>query len=653
MSAEKVFHDLASFTLPAEIGRVETHTLSCAGCSGVVAFVSNHGLTNLSGIRNAAEIIRSIATAFDMEAIFVDGAAGAAEFSVWDYMHPLMREWFTEKLMLKGYISPAERAIVLYPELKTELFGIDDRDFYKANWRAAQDLKRKQKDAVDGLRSFQKELSEATGVLSVDTRELVERQDAYEIARQLWSKKPGGQDQAEEAAMREARSRWFSSLHLGLRWLGVPIPQWLAREMQRFGLSLDEPFSAADDDAFLSVTSFLREASEESVILSHLSADLAQDFARTETDRAFLFLRRAASMLIPAVNRGMGIEEATEFLQAFYTGTAELRRSLAVVANALEKVGQSTKLELPEDIDSLVRTVVEYNSFAMLRGVKMAHNIAGEMTRRGIDRAIVVQSGFQYPLIAGILSRDYGIVAVQFFPKAEGREGAEAYDARLLAEGDDDEKPTKDPKDSGRVEDVSKAPVWLQNLQAEANEEWERRALGQYSEDLISRCRRDYRTILVADCGDGETFLKVAGHCRSAFIVGLDNYRTNLIPSNRMPTFLQWQIRYERLERRTILVNSLSRFPPFLDGTFDLVVTDAIDRIFNAGECRTALREFIRVLKPGGDLRLLTCRWVGVVKDFLARGALADTEMFPIHSGDAPPELSLFVGSRPQSGETL
>lgn len=650
-ASRELFQNLVKFALPADIGRIASRSTSQADFDRVLTFINNFGLTKTDGIRKSAEIIRLLATTFEIEVVFADGAEGPGEFSVWDPLHPLMREWFAEKLMLKGYMSPAELAVVRFPEAGIEIFGIDDRELYKSHWRAARKLAQSQTEDLAALSHFQTVLSAQACVLSVDTRKLIEAQDDYEAAYAAWSEAPDGQDDTELKLMKEARSTWLNYLRLYVRWVGISIPNTAATEMQRFGFPLEEAAAGDQGDDYEERPSFLRGEPSKSEILTRLSEFLATALARTECDRAFLFLRRATAMLVSAVDLDMQMEEATEFLQAFYIGTAELRRSVEVLTSALSEIGEPVKLELPPNIDSLMRAAVDYNSLAMLRGVRMAENIASEMRRRSIDRAMVVQSGFQFPIIAGVLSRHYRIETLQVIPKIVGSEGMEAHRARLLAESDIDEENEKEPQIGStldrRGDGAGSAPASLQALQAQASRDWENGALSAHAGFLVSRCRRNCGVVLNVDCGEGKVLLGVARHCRSAFLIGLDNYSTNLIPSRRTPTELQVRVRTEGLSKRVILVNSLSRFLPFLDETFDLVLTDAIDLIFNAGECRTTLREFVRVLKPNGELRILTTKWAHLVERVLRREGLIAIAKESIESQDASGVVLLFEAKRP------
>src|SRR5215469_4450968 len=88
---------------------------------------------------------------------------------------------------------------------------------------------------------------------------------------------------------------------------------------------------------------------------------------------------------------------------------------------------------------TLVDACVQYHSLSMLRGLRMGENIAHQMRLRNTDRAIIVQSGFQFPIIAGVLSQRYQIETVRIIPKIVGKSGDEAHKERLMKESDLDE----------------------------------------------------------------------------------------------------------------------------------------------------------------------------------------------------------------------
>ena len=82
-------------------------------------------------------------------------------------------------------------------------------------------------------------------------------------------------------------------------------------------------------------------------------------------------------------------------------------------------------------------------------------------------------------------------------------------------------------------------------------------------------------------------------------------------------------------------------------------MSDALDQIFNAGECGTAIRDFVRVLKPAGELRILTARWPHIVRRVLRREGLEGIEELSIAAHGESRAALLFEGRVPSGAAML
>ena len=121
--------------------------------------------------------------------------------------------------------------------------------------------------------------------------------------------------------------------------------------------------------------------------------------------------------------------------------------------------------------------------------------------------------------------------------------------------------------------------------------------------------------------------------------VGADIWNTEDLSGNRPEATLE-NARLEGVAERVEVKDGDARRLPFADGAFDVIVTkDALHNIYNAAERRTAVREIVRILRPGGQLFMGDVRHTGQYMQVLRECGLEDLR----RSAESIPSLLLGV----------
>jgi SAM-dependent methyltransferase len=124
--------------------------------------------------------------------------------------------------------------------------------------------------------------------------------------------------------------------------------------------------------------------------------------------------------------------------------------------------------------------------------------------------------------------------------------------------------------------------------------------------DAIS-WRGDER-VLDVGCGHGLMLIGAAKRLTSGRATGIDIRQTQDQAGNSAASTLE-NARGEGVEPRIELRDADARKIPFDDGTFDVVLSSwALHNIYDAAGRETALREIVRVLKPGGRVAIMDIR---------------------------------------------
>jgi SAM-dependent methyltransferase len=121
---------------------------------------------------------------------------------------------------------------------------------------------------------------------------------------------------------------------------------------------------------------------------------------------------------------------------------------------------------------------------------------------------------------------------------------------------------------------------------------------------------RGDETVLDVGCGRGLLLIAAARQLKTGKAVGIDIWQTEDQSGNSPDATLQ-NIRLENVADRVELKDADARSLPFPDDSFDVVLSSwALHNIYDPDGRETALREIIRVLKPGGRVAIVDIRHV-------------------------------------------
>jgi ubiquinone/menaquinone biosynthesis C-methylase UbiE len=116
--------------------------------------------------------------------------------------------------------------------------------------------------------------------------------------------------------------------------------------------------------------------------------------------------------------------------------------------------------------------------------------------------------------------------------------------------------------------------------------------------------------VLDIGCGRGAVLIEAARRLHRGRIVGIDAWRAQDQAGNAASVTLS-NARASGVEERVDIVTADMRQLPFAEASFDLVVSSlAIHNVADAEGRRQAVREALRVLKPGGTLLIADFRHV-------------------------------------------
>lgn len=117
--------------------------------------------------------------------------------------------------------------------------------------------------------------------------------------------------------------------------------------------------------------------------------------------------------------------------------------------------------------------------------------------------------------------------------------------------------------------------------------------------------------VLDVGCGRGLLLVGAAKRLTTGTATGIDIWQTEDLSGNRPEATLE-NARREGVAERVDVQTCDMRRTPFADGTFDVIVTSwAVHNLYDAKDRDDAIREMVRVLKPGGTALVKDIRHIG------------------------------------------
>src|SRR5207248_6090674 len=122
---------------------------------------------------------------------------------------------------------------------------------------------------------------------------------------------------------------------------------------------------------------------------------------------------------------------------------------------------------------------------------------------------------------------------------------------------------------------------------------------------------RGDETVLDVGCGRGLFLVGAARRLTTGRAVGVDLWQAADLSGNRPEATLE-NARREGVADRVEVKDGDARHLAFADASFDVVVSSlALHNIVKAEERQQAVREIVRVLKPGGQVALVDIQHTG------------------------------------------
>jgi len=116
--------------------------------------------------------------------------------------------------------------------------------------------------------------------------------------------------------------------------------------------------------------------------------------------------------------------------------------------------------------------------------------------------------------------------------------------------------------------------------------------------------------VLDVGCGHGLMLIAAAKQLKTGKAIGVDLWQAEDQAGNS-PEATQHNIRLENVAAKIELKDGDARKLEFADNTFDVILSSwALHNIYDQAGRATALREIVRVLKPGGRLVIIDIRHV-------------------------------------------
>ncbi|HYF04148.1 MAG TPA: class I SAM-dependent methyltransferase, partial [Patescibacteria group bacterium] len=130
-----------------------------------------------------------------------------------------------------------------------------------------------------------------------------------------------------------------------------------------------------------------------------------------------------------------------------------------------------------------------------------------------------------------------------------------------------------------------------------------------------------YEQVLDVGCGQGLLTVAIAGELTDGIITGID-------VNDKGFKILMDNARYEQAEKKIVLKTGDLYQLPFPKETFDVVVSGwALHTLNDEAGRKRAMKEMIRVLKPGGTLAILDQRDMELYEELCHEADMAEIEL--------------------------
>jgi SAM-dependent methyltransferase len=149
---------------------------------------------------------------------------------------------------------------------------------------------------------------------------------------------------------------------------------------------------------------------------------------------------------------------------------------------------------------------------------------------------------------------------------------------------------------------------------------------------------RDDEQVLDVGCGHGLMLIGAAKQLHSGKAVGIDLWQTaDQAGNSRTATWHNAEL--EKVADRVELIDGDARAMPFPNHQFDVILSSwALHNIYDRPGRDAAIREIVRVLKPGGRLVIIDIRHTAEYAEVLRDGGMAE-----VHRGR--PSFLFFIPS--------
>jgi ubiquinone/menaquinone biosynthesis C-methylase UbiE len=130
--------------------------------------------------------------------------------------------------------------------------------------------------------------------------------------------------------------------------------------------------------------------------------------------------------------------------------------------------------------------------------------------------------------------------------------------------------------------------------------------------------------VLDVGCGHGLMLIGAAKRLREGKATGIDLWQKEDQAGNSREATLR-NVQLENVGDQVELVDGDARKLPFGDNTFDVVISSwALHNIYGRLGRETAIREIVRVLKPGGRLTIIDIRHTAEYAEVLRQSKMSD-----------------------------